>query len=195
MHRVGEFTFRWATTNEEFEAVHRLNHATFVREIPQHSDTGTGRLVDKFHEKNRYLVGRTNAGRVVAMLSAHDTPPFSVASRLPDPGVLSAPGVRPVEIRLLAVEPEYRNSFVMLSLVYALYVDCEARGYTHFAISGVVGQQRLYEHMGFVPLGPAAGEGTAAFIPMWVRLPDLEVRTRRTLTLIAKRTAREDATG
>lgn len=193
MLRLGEFEFRWSVSDEDFDAVHRLNYSTFVREIPQHADNGTGRLVDKFHEKNRYLLAVTDAGRVVGMLAAHGTAPFSVADRLPDPSILTQPGVRPVEIRLLAVEPEYRHRPVTLGLVYALYQECEAAGYTHFVQSGVVGQQKLHRHMGFEPLGPAVGPEGAAFIPMWVRLPDLERRMRRTMELVAKRLAREDA--
>src|ERR1044071_5251678 len=43
--RIGPYTFKAADTEDEIEQVHRLNYATFVREIPQHADPGDGRLV------------------------------------------------------------------------------------------------------------------------------------------------------
>ena len=49
MFRVGPYLFKRAESQPEFEQVHRLNHRTFVEEIPQHQPTGTGDLVDKFH--------------------------------------------------------------------------------------------------------------------------------------------------
>src|SRR6266481_4738868 len=108
MFQFGRYTFKQAETAAEFEQIHALNYSTFVREIPQHADPGDGRLVDKFHSKNLYFVALRGA-RIVGMISAHDQPPFSVATRLPDPGVLVAADVRPLEIRLLAIEPRERR--------------------------------------------------------------------------------------
>src|SRR5438128_235435 len=108
MLQLGSFVFKLADCEAEFEQIHRLNYRTFVDEIPQHADTGTGKLVDKFHVKNLYFVV-LKRGRVVGMLSAHDQPPFSVADRLDNPGILQEPGMHPLEVRLLAIEPSERN--------------------------------------------------------------------------------------
>ena len=186
MLRLGNYEFRYAESDEDFAAVHELNYRTFVREIPQHHDSGNGHLIDKFHEKNRYLIAEKQ-GRMVGMLSAHDAPPFSIADRLPDASILNQPGVRPVEIRLLAIEPDERNSPVALGLVWALYHDAKHHAYTHFVISGVVEQQALYLHLGFVPLGPAVGTGRAQFVPMWLPLPMLETKMGRLISLLKKR--------
>src|SRR5262249_5109086 len=91
MLRVGPYVFKHAETRQEFENIHRLNYRTFVSEIPQYSDPGTGRLVDKFHDKSAYFIV-LREGRVVGMLSAHDQPPFSVADRLLEPEILTRPG-------------------------------------------------------------------------------------------------------
>src|SRR5947208_15947168 len=56
MLRLGRYRFKLAETAAEFEQVHRLNYRTFVREIPQHADSGDGSLVDKFHDKNTYIL-------------------------------------------------------------------------------------------------------------------------------------------
>ena len=50
MLRVGRYVFKRAEDEHELEAIHRLNYQTFVREIPQHADTGSGRLVDRLHD-------------------------------------------------------------------------------------------------------------------------------------------------
>ena len=191
MLRVGPYEFRFAETAADFDRVHRLNYDTFVREIPQHADPGTGILIDKFHAKNRYLIAERDGG-LVGMLAAHDAPPFSIADRLPDPGILTAPGVRVVEIRLLSVVPAERHSPVMAGLVWALYQHAVASGYTHYAISGVAERQPLYERMGFEPLGPAVGTGRAAFIPMWVRLDRLREVLGRGIALWERRLRRKD---
>src|SRR5437764_10120539 len=101
MLRLGPYLFKQADTAPEFEQIHQLNYRTFVKEIPQHHENATGLLVDKYHAKNQYFIALRD-GQLVGMLSAHDEPPFSVASRMPDPAILTAPGMRPLEVRLLA---------------------------------------------------------------------------------------------
>src|SRR5207248_1582164 len=83
-------------------------------------------------------------GRLVGMLCAHDRPPFSVAGRMPDPERLADPGVRPLEVRLLAVEPEERHTGVFAGLIWSLY-QFARRGHSHLVISGVENQVPLSE--------------------------------------------------
>jgi aspartate aminotransferase-like enzyme len=176
--QVGHYVFKLAETKQEFEQIHRLNYQTFVGEIPQHADTGTGVLVDKFHTKNAYFIVLRD-GRVVGMVSAHDEPPFSVAERLSDPGILTAQGTRPLEVRLLALEPDERNSNLFFGLIYTLYDYAVRHRYTHMFISGVAERQDMYERLGFVPLGPAVGNGRASFIPMVLTIGQLPFRIER----------------
>src|SRR5262245_8566718 len=191
MVRVGPYLFKFAETAEELDQVHRLNFRTFVREIPQHADPGSdGRLIDKFHHKNRYLIC-VKDGRVVGMLAAHGEPPFSVADRMPDPSVLTQKGVRPVEIRLLAVDPEERDTAVLVELVLNLFHYARGWDSTHFVISAVVEQRALYEHLGFVPLGPPVGTGRATFLPMWASLGQVQDSMGHTMYLLEKRALRE----
>ncbi len=178
MLRVGHYVFKCADTRQEFEQIHCLNYRTFVSEIPQHPDTGTGMLVDKFHSKNDYLIVLRD-DRVVGMLSVHDQPPFSVADRLPDPGILTRPGTRPLEVRLLAIEPQERNSTLFFGLIWSLEHYTQAHGYTHLFISGVESRLDLYEKIGFVPLGPAVHCGNAAFVPMMLDVAALPAKIQR----------------
>ena len=186
---VGAYRFKPAESPAELEQVHRLNYRTFVREIPQHDDPGTGQLIDQFHGKNQYLICLKD-GELVGMVSWNDRPPFSIEKRLPDRQVLHSPGVRPVEIRLLAVVPEERSSPVMAGLVWSLYLESAAQGWTHFVISGVVEQLELYTHLGFEALGPAVGSGRASFVPMWLPVGKLESTMRRPMQLWQKRLER-----
>src|SRR5580704_7466772 len=142
MLQVGRYVFKCADAKHEFEQIHRLNYQTFVGEIPQHADNGAGLLVDKFHGKNAYFIVLKD-DRLIAMIGAHDQPPFSVADRLSDPAILSRDGVRPLEVRLLAVEPEERGSSVFFGLVYTLYGYAQRNGYTHLFISGIDTRQEM----------------------------------------------------
>src|ERR1043166_3044303 len=65
---LGRFHFKVAETDAELEQVHRLNYRTFVQEIPQHGDNGTGRLIDKFHDWNTYFLA-LDGEQLIGMLS------------------------------------------------------------------------------------------------------------------------------
>src|SRR5262245_19454933 len=164
MLRVGRYVFKPAQTSDEIEAVHRLNYHTFVRELQQYPDTGAGRLVDKFHDKNTYFIALRD-DLVIGMISVHGQAPFSVASRLPDPSILSRPGVRPIEVRLLAVDPGERNSAVAYGLVAVFYEYAHANDYTDVYISGLEDRAALYEGIGFEVIGPPVPCGAARFVP------------------------------
>jgi aspartate aminotransferase-like enzyme/N-acyl-L-homoserine lactone synthetase len=178
MLRVGCYTFKIAETSHEIEQVHRLNYRTFVDEIPQHEDTGTGMLVDKFHHKNTYLIV-LRASKLVGMMSVHDQPPFSVASRMPDPELLERRGTKPLEVRLLAIEPAERNGTMFFGLVWFFYNYAMAQGYTHLFISAVADKIELYKRINFKPLGPAVQSGKALFVPMMLDVKEMPERLLR----------------
>ncbi len=178
MLRVGPYVFKRAETRHEFEQIHRLNYRTFVSEISQYTDPGTDRLVDKFHDKSAYFIV-VREGRVVGMLSTHDQPPFSVADRLRDPEILHRPGTRPLELRLLAIEPDTRNSTVFFGLLWSVYEHALANGYTHLFISGLQEREVLYKRLGFEALGAPVTSGRASFIPMILTIGQLPEKLRR----------------
>jgi aspartate aminotransferase-like enzyme len=190
MFQAGGYLFKRAETRDEFEQIHRLNYQTFVAEIPQHADPGDGQLVDKFHGKNCYYIALAD-GRVIGMISAHDQPPFSVADRVSDPTILQRPGSRPLEVRLLAVEPARRNSAVVLGLVMSIYEHARTQGYTHLYISAFEDRLPMYQEMGFEPLGPAVRSGQALFVPMVVEIGRLTAKKQRTIQLWRRRLERE----
>lgn len=169
--------FKLATEPQEIEQIHRLNYRTFVEEIPQHAPNPEGRLVDRFHEENTYVIGVAD-GRVVAMLALRGKRPFSLESKLPDLDNHLPPGRRVVEVRLLAVEPDRRRGSVFHQLFVFAAEHCLVQGYDLAVISGTTRQIRLYRHVGFEPFGPLVGKEGAQFQPMFLTLEAFVERAR-----------------
>ncbi|PYT19281.1 MAG: hypothetical protein DMG59_00965 [Acidobacteria bacterium] len=174
------YRFKKAEAEAEFEQIFRLNHAVFARELRQYAADSSARLVDKFHDKNLYVIAVSDE-EVVGMIAAHDRPPFSIVDRLPDPGVLEQFG-RLIEVRLLAIDPAHRSGMVLAGLFLTLYQH--VRKYDAVAISGRVEECPMYHRLGFHDLGPPVRSGQAEFVPMALRVADLarrEPRWRRRL--------------
>jgi hypothetical protein len=167
--------FKIATDDWEFELIHQLNHRTFVEEIPQHQRNPNGRLVDRFHAENTYLIclcGRELAG----MMALRGRRPFSLDQKLPNLDSYLPPGRSVCEIRLLAVEKSYRSTQVFPGLMTLLARHGIGQGYNLALISGTVRQLRLYAHIGFVPFGPRVGPPQAQYQPMYVTLERFQER-------------------
>src|SRR2546423_10527637 len=172
--------FKTAAEDWEFEQIHRLNYKTFVEEIPQHQATPTQRLVDKFHAENNYLIclsGRQLAG----MLAVRGHRPFSLDQKLENLDSYLPTGRKVCEIRLLAVEKKFRGAQVLQGILALLWQHGIEKGYDLAIISGTPRQFRLYQHLGFVPFGPAVGAGEAQFQPMYVTIETFEATAREFL--------------
>jgi len=153
----------------EFEQIHRLNYETFVEEIGQHRPNADGCLVDRFHEENTYFIALRDR-EVVAMLAVRGRRPFSLDAKLEN---LDAylPAARAIcEVRLLAVKKGVRHTRVIHRLFETAGRYMLEEGYDTAVISGLVEQQRLYRHLGFVPFGPVVGEGQARYQPMMLTI-------------------------
>jgi len=175
--------FKFASEDWEIEQIHRLNYRTFVEEIPQHKASPTHRLVDKFHAENTYLIC-LNDQKLVGMLAARGNRPFSLDQKLPDLDMLLPKGRTVCEIRLLAIDRQFRGSRggqILSGLLALLWQHGVEKGYDLAIISGTMRQLRLYQHLGFVPFGPLVGTGDAQFQPMYVTLETFEVTAREFL--------------
>jgi aspartate aminotransferase-like enzyme/GNAT superfamily N-acetyltransferase len=169
--------FKIATEEWEWEKIHRLNYKTFVEEIPQHAPGSSRRLVDKFHHENTYIIcldGKT----LVGMAALRGNRPFSLDKKLSGLDSYLPANRRPCEIRLLAVEPEYRKGQVFYKLMEFLADTGKAQGYDLAVISGTTRQQKLYQHLGFVAFGPLVGTAEAAYQPMYLTLEDFEKKAK-----------------
>jgi aspartate aminotransferase-like enzyme/GNAT superfamily N-acetyltransferase len=176
MTAVNRYTFKRAASSEELTQIHRLNHQIFVDEVGQHEATGTRLLVDQFDDKNQYFIAKRD-DLLVGMISVHDKPPFSVAHKLADPRILEDLGSQLLEVRLLAIHPDERNTRVLAGLLYAVFSYARNGGYSHLVISGVEKQLPMYERLGFQAIGPAVSRGKAEFTPMAVRIKDFPAKT------------------
>jgi hypothetical protein len=170
-----KYRFKTAETAEEFDQIFRLNHSVFAGEVGQYPLDASERLVDKFHDKNRYVIAVGPEG-VVGMLAFHDQPPCSVEAKLADRSVLDGLG-QIAEIRLLAVDPAHRSGSLLRGLFMTTYPYIES--HDTLVISGSVAEENMYRTMGFTPLGPAVQSGATWFIPMRVRMADLAEGARR----------------
>ena len=168
------FNFKIADCDDEFEAIHRLNYRTFVEEIPQHQPNEQRRLVDPFHHENTYAVCKVDHN-IVGMIAGRAQRPFSLDKKLDNLDALLPAHSRPVEVRLLAVEPRYRRSRVFAQLVHLLAKHFAGQGHDLALISATLRQRRLYQHMGFTPFGPQVGSAEAPYQPMYL---DIQAYTR-----------------
>lgn len=173
-----------ATEDWEFDQMFSLNYQTFVNEINQHQQNDSKKLVDKFHDKNKYIIVLEGKD-LIGMLSINEHRPFSLDNKLPDIDALLPPFKKGFEIRLLAVKNEYRGTNVFLKLFAKLYEIIHIENYDIGLISGILSQQKLYRKIGFVPFGPLVGQAPAQFQPMYITY-DLYTNGLKTMNLAGK---------
>ncbi|MBN1127027.1 MAG: alanine--glyoxylate aminotransferase family protein [Sedimentisphaerales bacterium] len=182
---VQEYIFKQATEPWEFEQIHRLNYETFVEEIPQHQGNQDRRLVDLFHEQNTYFICLHNR-ELLGMLALRDQRPFSLDRKLENLDSYLPEAKSICEIRLLAFRKAVRHRELLRRLLYEAGQYMLTKGYDMAIISGLLEQQKLYRHLGFVPFGPIVGHDGAQFQPMYltaeqyaqVRRPIVDVKAR-----------------
>jgi aspartate aminotransferase-like enzyme/GNAT superfamily N-acetyltransferase len=166
---MAELQYKIADRQEEFDAIHRLNYQTFVEEIPQHAPNAVRLLVDRFHEENTYAVC-LDGSELIGMVAGRCQRPFSLDTKVADLDRHLPRHDRAVEIRLLAVKPEFRYRPVFARLIVQLARHFRALGCDLALISGTVRQLALYEHLGFQAFGPLVGTADALYQPMYLTL-------------------------
>lgn len=185
MAKQPSLVYKIASEAWEIEQIHALNYRTFVEEIPQHPANRAGRLVDRFHAENTYVI--CLAGEALAgMVALRGGRPFSLDEKLERLDAYLPPGRRACEIRLLAVEAKYRNTGVFSGLVARLVELAGSKGYDLALISGTVRQLKLYRHLGFEPFGPRVGTAQAQYQPMMLTLERFRDRGPRLLASHAR---------
>jgi aspartate aminotransferase-like enzyme/GNAT superfamily N-acetyltransferase len=169
--------FKLASEASELEQIHRLNHATFAEEIPQHARDPQGRLVDRFHDENTYVIA-LDGDRLVGMVALRTTRPFSLDAKLENLDSYLPAGRSVCEARLLAVARERRRGPVFRGLMRLVVEHGRHLGYDLAVVSATVRQLKLYNHLGFTPFGPLVGTSEARFQPMYVTLEAIQERGR-----------------
>jgi predicted N-acetyltransferase YhbS len=161
-----------ATELHEFLQIHQLNYKTFVEEIPQHQQNTEKMLVDKFHNKNKYIIAM-KARRVIGMVCYNSDRPFSLDTKIQDLDQYFPHYTKLVEIRLLSVCHEERKTTVAYRLFQYLSQSLMQLNVDAAIISGTTRQIRLYARMGFTPFGPLVGDTGALYQPMFITLRTL----------------------
>ena len=173
---MANYVVKLADTAAEREQVHRLNHATFVEEIPQHPAAPDGRLVDRFDAENAYVVAVSDAGTVIGMLALRARRPFSLDQKLARLDDHLPPHRSACEVRLLSVRPDWRHRRVFRDLLAFAARHCIAAGHDLALISGTTRQLSLYANIGFRPFGPLVGTEGARYQPMFLTLESFHER-------------------
>lgn len=182
MSSLDGFVFKVAEEPWELEAIHALNYKTFVEEIPQHTPNEEKKLIDKFHPQNTYIICVHSEKNILAgMIAFRNQRPFSLDDKLESLDAFLPSGHSMCEIRLLAVEDEYRYSRITQGLIAHLVEHAIGCGCDLFVISGTVRQIKLYKYLGFIPFGPLVGKEDALYQPMYATVDayyELKERTR-----------------
>ncbi len=177
---TGTLKFKIATEPWEFNQINKLNYETFVEEIGQHNPNSDRKLLDKFHNENDYIVCINNHD-LLGMLAVCSSRPFSLDRKLDDLDSY-LPAHRSVcEVRLLVVKKGHRYTHLLGGLVRETVKYCLNHGYDLAVISGILEQQKLYKHMGFVPFGPVVGIAKVRFQPMYL-VPKAYARSKISLS-------------
>ena len=164
-----QLLFKLASEPDEIDQLQALHYRTFVEEIPQHPPNEARRYVDRFHVDNIYVIGKLGE-RVIATVALRGQRPFSLDSKVPELDRYLPPGHLPVEVRLLAVEREFRRTAVFAALLEHGVRHALSEGFDLGVISGTTRELKLYRHMGFTAFGPLVGPPGAEYQPMYVTL-------------------------
>ena len=160
----------------DWEAIACLNHDTYAMELGQHAVREDGRKTDRLHETNVYIVayvGDELAGMLSMTLPS--CAEFSTLKRVKQlSSELQENLQRCIEVRLLAVKPQYRGTAVFHRLVLAITNYCREQGYVYMLISAISNRIRLYELMGFQAIAEPVQEGTAVYVPMSLTRADFD---------------------
>ncbi len=158
-----------ATEEHEFLQIHQLNYKTFVEEIPQHQQNSEKILIDKFHEKNKYIIAKRN-DKLIGMICYNMQRPFSLDEKFAELDYYLPGSTIIAEIRLLSILPEERKTTVAYRLFQYVGNELTRLEIDTAIISGTTRQLQLYKHLGFTPFGALVGKPGALYQPMYVTL-------------------------
>lgn len=169
------------------EAIYRIRHEVYARELGQHSLNATERLRDSLDDWNVYLVAKIGA-EIAGFISltpagspslsidkyfARDTLPFPVDERL-------------VEVRLLTVLKSYRSREVAGLLMYGALRWVEAHDSRNIVAIGRREVLDLYLKAGLTPVGRSAQSGAVTYDLLYGCIGDLRAKLEAFSGLLAR---------
>src|SRR6266700_3962081 len=151
-------------TDADREALYRLRHEVYARELRQHLVNSAGCLRDALDESNIYLIAKVD-GQIAGFISI--TPPgphgYSIDKYVARQSLPFACDRRLHEIRLLTVLRPHRGRELATLLMYAAFRWIEARGGTRVIAIGRRQVVDMYLRGGLEPVGVAIQSGAVTY--------------------------------
>lgn len=184
-HRLSRVLEVRAPTNEEREAIYRLRHEVYARELGQYPLRPDGRLTDSLDAFNIYLIasdGKEIHGFISVTPPGHglysvdkyikrDLLPFPVDDKL-------------YEIRILTVPQSSRRSLLALTLMYAAFRWIESHGGTRIVAIGRHEVLGMYQRVGMKGVGPKFQAGAVTYHLMQATMADIHEGLHRVRDLL-----------
>jgi len=161
-------------TAADRQAIYRLRHEVYAREIAQHAPTEDGRLLDALDESNHYLVAKRD-GEIAGFVSV--TPPgagrYSIDTYFPRADLPFTVDAGLYEARLLTVTRRHRGGAAAVLLMYAAFRWIEARGGTQVMVIGRREVLSLYLSGGLNDCGMQVQSGAVHYHLLHARVESL----------------------
>lgn len=165
-----------AATPRDRDAIARLRHEVYARELGQHAPNDAGRLRDALDERNAMLVA-TLDGAIAGFVAI--TPPagaYSIDKYFARAELPFAVDDRLHEVRLLTVVKPHRGGELALLLMYAALRWVEAHGGTRIVAIGRREVLALYTRVGLRPAGRVTRAGAVTYDLLLASVAELHAR-------------------
>lgn len=160
---LSRFTLALAGETER-QAIYRVRHEVYARELGQHRVNASGRLLDPLDDCNVYLVAKVD-GEIAGFISV--TPPsapaYSIDKYFKREQLPFAIDDQLYEVRLLTVLKPHRGREVATLLMYAAFRWVEAHGGTRLVAIGRREVVDLYLRVGLEAVGLSIQSGAVTF--------------------------------
>jgi histidinol-phosphate/aromatic aminotransferase/cobyric acid decarboxylase-like protein/GNAT superfamily N-acetyltransferase len=164
-------------TEAERQAIYRLRHEVYSRELGQHDTNPAGSLRDALDAWNIYLVAKIG-GQLAGFISV--TPPagagYSIDKYVPRHRLPFPFDGRLYEIRLLTVIKPHRGSELATLLMYAAFRWVEAHGGSRVVAIGRREVVNMYVRGGMQPVGLSFKSGAVTYDMLQATTADMRER-------------------
>ncbi len=164
-------------TPRDRDAIARLRHEVYARELGQHSTNASQRLGDSLDAWNVVLVARL--GDAIAgfiSLTPPGQPAYSIDKYFTRAALPFAVDDRLFEVRLLTVLKPHRGRELALLLMYAAFRWVESHGGTRIVAIGRREVVDLYTRVGLRPVGLTALSGAVTYDLLLAEVAALRAR-------------------
>jgi histidinol-phosphate/aromatic aminotransferase/cobyric acid decarboxylase-like protein len=171
--RGGRLVLRLAT-GEEREAIYRLRHEVYARELGQYAVRPDGRLTDALDAFNLYLVvfdGKDIIGFVSITPPGHGQ--YSVDKYLKREQLPFPVDDKLYEVRILTIPETARRRMLAVLLMYASFRWVEAHGGTAIMAIGRQEIRSMHNRVGLRAVGPTVQAGAVTYGLLYATLTDI----------------------